>query len=118
MGMTNLLVETRDILREGGKDDGDVRWVGSSRGSDWYATWENFVAIADIEYDAGYGTEHVAVDLIVVGDDWYLERHEYDGSEWWEFKSLPIQPPRCVTLQSVTGEWGDEGLAELNKGIL
>lgn len=26
---------------------------------------------------------------MVVGDDWWLERHEYDGSEWWEFKRLP-----------------------------
>jgi hypothetical protein len=26
---------------------------------------------------------------MVIGSDWWLERHEYDGSEWWEFKSLP-----------------------------
>jgi hypothetical protein len=27
--------------------------------------------------------------IIVVGKDWWLERHEYDGSEWWEFKTMP-----------------------------
>jgi len=29
------------------------------------------------------------VSLTVAGDDWWLERHGYDGSEWWEFKTLP-----------------------------
>lgn len=29
---------------------------------------------------------------MIVGDDWWMERHEYDGSEWWEFKELPKKP--------------------------
>ena len=32
------------------------------------------------------------MDLLIVGDDWWLERHEYDGAEWWEFKTLPCEP--------------------------
>lgn len=40
------------------------------------------------------GTEEVATDLLVVGDGWWLERHEYDGSEWWEHKALPAKPER------------------------
>ena len=24
-----------------------------------------------------------------LGRDFWLERHEYDGSEWWEYKSIP-----------------------------
>ena len=28
----------------------------------------------------------VAEDLVVVGDNWWIERHEYDGNEWWEYK--------------------------------
>lgn len=22
----------------------------------------------------------------------WLERHEYDGSEWWEYKTMPTEP--------------------------
>lgn len=25
-----------------------------------------------------------------------MERHEYDGSEWWEFKTIPIKPNRLL----------------------
>lgn len=34
--------------------------------------------------------------LIVVGKDFWLERHEYDGSEWWEFKSIPMEPEETI----------------------
>jgi len=41
-------------------------------------------------------------DLYVVGEDWWLERGEYDGSEWWEFKRLPECPPRAIpTLKTL-----------------
>ena len=29
---------------------------------------------------------------VAVGDNWWLERAEYDGSEWWEFKTIPKEP--------------------------
>ena len=41
----------------------------------------------------GFGGAEVNENLFVVGADWWLERHEYDGSEWWEFKTLPTKPP-------------------------
>ena len=25
------------------------------------------------------------------GSDWWLERGEYDGSEWWEFRREPVK---------------------------
>ena len=28
----------------------------------------------------------------IVGDNWWLERDEYDGAEGWEFKVMPIKP--------------------------
>jgi len=45
-----------------------------------------------VEYDSGYGATKVAKDLVIVGEDWWLERCEYNGSEWWEFKTLPVKP--------------------------
>ena len=45
--MINFLEETLDMLKDCGKTEDDVLWVG---------------------------------------------RHEYDGSEWWEYKRMPTEP--------------------------
>ena len=85
MQYRNLLKETKSLVR--GRP---VLWCGSP---DWgWFTWEEFCELADREYDAGYGGEEVAEDLIVVGDDCWLERHSYDGAEWWEEKKMPVKP--------------------------
>ena len=46
----------------------------------------------NFDYDEGFGTNYVNPALIIVGDNWWLERHEYDGSEWFEFKTIPVKP--------------------------
>ena len=104
--MTNLLKETTDLLTANGKTGADVRWVGLIE-APWMlinkksgkepdplpvGSWDDFVRFANFDYDAGYGGNEIAGDLVIVGDNWWLERGEYDGSEWWEFKTLP-QPP-------------------------
>lgn len=101
MAKTNLLAETLGVLKRSGKAPADVRWVGVNTGG-WNKStpvscpWNEFAQHADITYDNGYGGAEIAGSLKIVGDDWWLERGEYDGSEWWEFKSLPIQPGRAV----------------------
>ena len=83
----NLLKETIAELKDNGVNPDDVRWVGNHEG---WCTWHEFSVVAtNINYDAGYGTEWINQSLVVVGDDWWMERHNYDGSEWWEFKRLP-----------------------------
>lgn len=94
----NLLLETIEILSENGKSPKDVLWVGTAQVC---TDWKNFKKAANVFYDNGYGSPKVAQDLIIVGDVWWLERHEYDGSEWWEFKSTPIKPSAIVNLKSV-----------------
>lgn len=85
----NLLKETLEALKESGRSFDDVLWIGSQDG---YMSKELFLRLADVEYDSGFGGQEVARDLVLVGKSWWLERGEYDGSEWWEFKSLPIKP--------------------------
>lgn len=64
----------------------------------WFGTEDKsinsdvFWKIADILYDNGFGGTEVNESLLVVGDKWWMERHEYDGSEWWEYKEHPTQP--------------------------
>ena len=90
----NLLKETLEALWQHGKKSGDVKWCGTENG---WCTWDEFAAVADVEYDSGYGATKVAKDFVIVGEDWWLERREYDGSTWWEFKTLPVKPKaHCV----------------------
>ena len=87
--MLNLKDETLEVLRSNGKSQSDVRWVGTAgRSIPLEAFWEK----ANRLYDNGYGSNEVNESLMVVGDDWWLERHEYDGSEWWEYKEHQSQP--------------------------
>jgi len=95
----NLLEETLTKLEMNGKSEKDVKWVGDIksgyinshiRSFSGVKTWSEFKKIAkNIDYDNGYGGVEISENLVVVGDNWWLERHEYDGSEWWEFKTLP-----------------------------
>ena len=84
----NLLEETIDSLKLYGKSIRDVKWVGTRADS---MSWEAFADVANKDYDNGYGTNYVCLDLMVVGDNWWLERFEYDGSELWQFKTLPTE---------------------------
>jgi hypothetical protein len=108
----NLLSETVDALSNSGKSRSDVRWIGSTNYG--YFDWGYFVKIADVEYNDGYGAAEVARDLVIVGDDWWLERKEYDGSEWWTFKKLPIKPQNKIEPNRVTSSY-DRSLRELNE---
>ena len=100
----NLLEETIGMLRKNGKAQEDVDWVGNN--NIWF-TWRDFAKVADTEYDDGFGGEEVSMDLLVVGKDFWLERHSYDGSEWWEFKRIPIYPRKYRVPVALT-----EGQAE------
>jgi hypothetical protein len=102
MSEMNLLKETINEMDP--YEPKDVEWVGVY---DWreytpkkkigWMTWAEFASVAkDFNYDNGYGGEQVELSLVVVGGHWWLERHEYDGSEWWEMKSLPTRPEKHV----------------------
>ena len=112
--MSNLLKETKNVLRENGKKPSDVVWVGCR---EFQIPISEFIKCADREYDEGFGAPHVAEDLPIVGSDFWLERHEYDGSEWWEYKELPQTPQEVRHIHRVTGGMWDT-LEELNmKGV-
>ncbi len=104
--MINLLRETLDELDQNGKETSDVLWVGDDN---FKTTWENFEKIAkDCNYDNGYGGAEVYQNLKIVGKDWWLERGEYDGSEWWEFKTLPTEPKTINEMIDCKANWKED----------
>ena len=82
----NLYKETMNCLAEHGKTFDDVVAIC---GNEFRIKKDDFIKLSNVEYDSGFGAPEVAEDLVVVGDGFWLERHEYDGSEWWEYKSIP-----------------------------
>ena len=91
--MSNLLRETKEILAKHNLTLDDIRFIKTSHG-DFYPS-NGGRTFLNVEYDNGFGTNEIDLDLMIVGDDWWLERHEYDGSECWKFKRLPTFGPRA-----------------------
>lgn len=56
--------------------------------------YDKFIESLDFEYDAGYGGQELYGNVWFENGTW-LERGEYDGSEWWEHKVIPEIPKEC-----------------------
>ncbi len=103
--MINLWDETIKIITGHGKKWDDVKFIlncfehkfSSTRSHIFEITKEDFECIAKkLNYDAGYGAQIINPELKIVGDGWWLERHEYDGKEWWDFKIQPTKPTQSI----------------------
>ena len=86
--VVNFLKETLDKMIENGISPNDVLYVFNSFG---YCSWEEFEKLANFDYNNGYGLAAIDLNLTVRGSDWWLERGEYDGSEWWKFCTMPLR---------------------------
>lgn len=99
--MRNLLKETKEVI-EGSKHKAeDIVFIGSVV-SGYSCTWEEFQVLADYKYDGGYGGQYVARDLVIIfSDGTHLERGEYDGSEWWEYRETLKIPKKQKKIKSL-----------------
>lgn len=57
--------------------------------------YEDFLNSLDFEYDSGYGLQEL-YGFIWIDDGSWLERGEYDGSEWWSYKTCPNLPKEVL----------------------
>ena len=90
----DLIQETKNYIAVLGYEKADIEWIGCK---DFYIPIDCFWNSIPQEYDAGYGRVEVAVDLVIVfKDGTWLEREEYDGSEWWSYKRTPQRPDNYV----------------------
>lgn len=96
----NLYDETVRILEQNGKTIKDIVFV---QGNSFRISVSNFIEVAKTtDYDSGFGASEIASDLVLVGDGFWLERGEYDGSEWWEFKEPPSRLERTESVNSLS----------------
>lgn len=65
---------------------------------------EKFLEECDkFEYDSGYGIQYL-YGVIWYTDGTYSDRHEYDGSEYWVYRTAPEIPPRLLNEHKQTGQ--------------
>lgn len=92
--MKNLQIETLDAIVSEGKTIEDVAYchIGNIHYRNnkpiVYCHGELKIDSIDIMYDNGYGMQEIE-GFIVFNDNTWLERAEYDGSEWWDYKTCP-----------------------------
>ena len=120
----NLLKETLAEIESLGKTPKDIVFIGNvdSRNAfsveeHYYCSWDEFVVLADREYDSGYGSAQVPLDLKIVFDDntWF-ERYAYDGRECWVYQELCSVPTEVKQIKNLFSLDGFEcSLAEINK---
>ncbi len=112
----NLLSETIEDIKDSGHKISEIIFIGSEH-SGHSCTWNEFTALANHDYDNGFGAQKVADDLIIVFKDTAkMWRHEYDGSECWNY-SKPFKVPedkKKITALFVSGT-GWESLTDINK---
>jgi hypothetical protein len=58
---------------------------------------ESFMKDLDFNYDDGYGSQELHGEVYFDDGSW-MERAEYDGSEWWEYKRTP-EIPSFLTVE-------------------
>ena len=116
--MISLLEETEQVFANFNRTWDDVAWIG---GHDFYISIEQFKEAAkDTNYYCGYGSEEVAVDLVICFyNGAWLSRAEYDGSEWWQYNEFPQKPQTkfegSVKLADPHGYEACYGLKNLNQ---
>lgn len=107
----NFLEETiKDLESEGINPEIEEVWVVDTN-LKRKMSWSRFKQLANFEYDSGFGAEKINVYLQIQGKDWWMERHEYDGSEWWEFKRQPVLPESTAEVALYFYRSSDVGVA-------
>ena len=98
----NLLEETLNIMKENGYTESDVSFCELSdkswnrKDKKWEYSFQHFSfdifkKLADFVYNCDFGGANINESLkIVFNDKSWLERGEYDGSEWWELRKCPV----------------------------
>lgn len=108
MGLIDLYDETMGVLSKNKKTFDDVIAIC---GKEFQITKDDFLKYSHTEYNNGFGACRVAKDLLIIGSDWWLERNENRGAEYWKFKrfpnykNLPFKKINALTLDQADENW-------------
>lgn len=95
--MRNLQKETLNAIVQAEKTVEDIAYCNITMGTTSNEQEELLkgkifdIHKLDFMYDNGYGSQKID-GFIVFNDKTWLERSEYDGSEWWDYKECPSEP--------------------------
>lgn len=67
----------------------DVKYINLKPNHTYSEGGEFYNSLRNINYDNGYGSQYI-FGFVVFTDGTWIERKEYDGSEWWGSKRCPI----------------------------
>lgn len=97
MNTVNFLESTINALVNNNKTIDDVLFV---RNKTEQCSFIRFAEIVNnFTYINSFGCHEIDSDLVVVGKDgWWLERFNYDGTEYWVFKTTPTSIKTTDTL--------------------
>lgn len=98
----NLKDETLKFLKEHGRTIDEIVWIGNSNG---YIEVDEFLKLADFNYDDGYGRNEVRLDICIYGENFIMYRNVYDSSEWWEIKNALNKPMNKMAVTTLREEW-------------
>lgn len=121
-GYADLLSATLGALDHYGRAPSEVLWVGSDNGK-LAISWVEFEALArDVSLEdesIGYdGDSVVPWDLVIVGDDWWLELHgDYRAATRWALKTKPVRVSSAKPFHrlEVGDNKKDHSLAGINR---
>lgn len=103
--MRNLQRETLDAIVRAGKTVEDIAYCSITIDVNYKQQELLKGKILDIDkldfmYENGYGSQKIN-GFIVFNDKTWLERSEYDGSEWWDYRKCPSKPKGVQCLINI-----------------
>jgi hypothetical protein len=96
-GIENFEEETRREIKNVGLTPEMVAFVTDGENSQ---SFDDFISNCNFEYNSSFGRAYINSNLeIVFNDGSWLERGEYDGSEWWQYKKTSAKPKGVSKLK-------------------
>lgn len=63
-----------------------------------------FLNNLNFDYDCGYGRQYLFGTIWCKNNAWFT-RHEYDGSECWEYHEYPKLPEKKPAMETFSTNW-------------
>ena len=107
--MGNYAEETISFLKRYNYTVDDISWIGTD---DFIIPISEFFDVArKTFYNPSFGRPETPGDIVIVmKDDSWFERFEYDGAEGWEYHIPHIKPIVTAHIKTRSFNYKDEGI--------